>query len=360
MEATVRRHRRRWADRFGNLPLLPGLSGLALALVGLLAPIGGGSLGSSTALALGPLPACRYDNIMTAPRGYADWRVTLVDPILRVPSTYSPPDLVPTSQAGLAGIGLVRKVAIADLKAMAAAARNAGSPIAVESAYRSYAQQQVTFKYWVDTLGYTQALKVSARPGHSEHQLGLAIDFKSEPGGAPWNGGDWAKTPAGAWMLANAWKYGWVLSYPKGAITTVCYDYEPWHYRYVGRDLAADIHASKLTIREYLWTNYTTAVVPPPTSPAPSTRPSHSALPSDSDLPTASSSPVPTTSPEPSPSVAPSASAPAAEATNPPGPNDPLSALGPNAVLAVAGAVLAVLAIVIAGGWLVRGRGRRR
>jgi hypothetical protein len=63
--------------------------------------------------------------------------------------------------------------------------------------------------------GYAAALKVSARPGHSEHQLGTTIDFKSYGGSAPWNYTNWATTRAGAWMAANAWKYGWVMSYPK-------------------------------------------------------------------------------------------------------------------------------------------------
>ena len=56
-------------------------------------------------------------------------------------------------------------------------------------------------------------------------------------------------------MKANAWKYGWVMSYPKGSKATSCYDYEPWHYRYVGRKEASAIHASGLTLREWLWTD---------------------------------------------------------------------------------------------------------
>src|SRR6185369_4497155 len=126
-----------------------------------------------------------------------------------------------------------------------------------------YAQQKTTFQGWVNQLGYQGALRVSARPGHSEHQLGLAIDFRSDLGGPPWNGEDWALSPAGSWMLAHAWTFGWVLSYPRDAFGTVCYSYEPWHYRYVGRPLAAKIHDSGLTIRAYLWANFTTAEVPP-------------------------------------------------------------------------------------------------
>ena len=63
-------------------------------------------------------------------------------------------------------------------------------------------------------------------------------------------------------MKAHAWEYGFVMSYPRGKIDVTCYDFEPWHFRYVGRELAASIHGSGLTPREYLWANFTTTVVP--------------------------------------------------------------------------------------------------
>lgn len=59
-------------------------------------------------------------------------------------------------------------------------------------------------------------------------------------------------------MKRNAWKYGFVLSYPKGMEREVCYKYEPWHYRYVGKPLARRIHNSGLTVRRYLWNNFET------------------------------------------------------------------------------------------------------
>jgi len=318
---------------------------LAIACLALVAPIGGAGVGVGSVLAMGPLPACRYDDVLTTPRAYSDWPITLVDPILRVPSTYVPPDLVSTKSAGLEGGGSIRKVAIKDLLAMADAARAAGGPIAVESAYRSYAQQKVTFDHWVDTLGYKQALTVSARPGHSEHQLGLAIDFKSEPGGAPWNGGDWALTPAGAWMKTHAWQFGWVLSYPKDAFATVCYAYEPWHYRYVGRSLAAKIHAAGLTIREALWASYTTAVVPPP-SPSPGGSGSPSTAPSSvpSPSPTVVPSTEPSTGPTESPAPTVASSAPIATEA----PAEPTGGLTLPADLAVIAVVAGLVVLLVA------------
>src|SRR5207249_10580668 len=109
----------------------------------------------------------------------------LVDTILRVTKTYVPPDLVPVSDAGLGGSETVRLITIDDLRAMSDAAATAGAPLGVQSAYRSYAEQKVVFDGWAARLGYTRALQVSARPGHSEHQLGLAIDFKSKGGTSP-------------------------------------------------------------------------------------------------------------------------------------------------------------------------------
>ena len=92
---------------------------------------------------------------------------------------------------------------------------------------------------------FDRAAKSSARAGHSEHQLGTTIDFRSYGGSAPWYYRDWGTTKAGAWLKLNAWKYGFVMSYPKGKTSVTCYAYEPWHFRYVGRAVAAKIHASR-------------------------------------------------------------------------------------------------------------------
>jgi len=201
-----------------------------------------------------PLPACRYQDIKTRFGKYRHWRKTLLDTNLRVGSGYKPRDLVSVSRAGIGGSGEVRTVVIDDLRAMAAAARRAGKGIAVRSAYRSYSQQISVFNGWVAQSGYQQALRYSARPGHSEHQLGTAIDFRSSASAtAPWNYSDWGQTPSGRWMQRNAWRYGWVMSYPSGKQGQVCYGYEPWHWRYVGRQTAREVRDSGLTLRKFLW-----------------------------------------------------------------------------------------------------------
>ena len=211
--------------------------------------------GAATASA-GPYvapPRCEVDDTLTKYRAIADWPRSLLDTEYRLSSSYAPGDLRSTADAGLNGGYKVRAHVIADLRSMAAAARSAGARLSVQSAYRSYATQQSTFQYWVNLHGYARALKESARAGHSEHQLGTTLDLRSYGGPAPWDVSDWATTKAGKWMKSNAWKYGFVMSYPKGKTSVTCYDYEPWHYRYVGKARAAAIHGTGLTYREYLW-----------------------------------------------------------------------------------------------------------
>jgi D-alanyl-D-alanine carboxypeptidase len=199
-----------------------------------------------------PLPVCHFADERATDTAYDRWQRTIVDTISRLPKGYVPPDLVPVSRAGLAGGGYIRAIAIDDLRALSRAARKAGVRLAVESAYRSEARQRVIFTGWVQTSGAIEARRFSARAGHSEHQLGTAIDFRAAAGGPPWRG-HFANTPQATWLAANSWRFGWVLSYPAGAQAETCYNGEPWHYRYVGRDVAAEVHGSGLTLRAWLW-----------------------------------------------------------------------------------------------------------
>ena len=210
-----------------------------------------------------PVLAARYqaalvadhcvDRDLAAPAA-TDPALVILDRTYALPAGGLPQDLVPAADAGLTGPSgekLVRAVLLDDLAAMRAAWDAAGLSIDVESAYRSVASQAATFDSWVERLGYEAGLLRTARPGHSEHHLGTAIDVTS-PG---WAGrvGDWAaETAEGAWMADHAWEYGFVMSYPAGATADTCFGYEPWHYRWVGREVAADHRASGLTLRQFL------------------------------------------------------------------------------------------------------------
>jgi D-alanyl-D-alanine carboxypeptidase len=241
---------------------------VALAVVGLIAA----SL-ATTVAAAPKLPSCIVADTLTAERSLDDWPRSILDSRFRLASTYAPKGLQTTSKAGLNGGPLVRRELMPDLSAMARAARTAGARLAVKSAYRSFASQKSTFAYWVRVHGLAYALKESARAGHSEHQLGTSLDFKSYGGPDPWNVKDWATSKAGKWMAANAWKYGFIMSYPKGKTAVTCYMYEPWHYRYVGRDVAAKVRASKLTLREYLWRQQEWPAPTPTPTPTPAPTP---------------------------------------------------------------------------------------
>ena len=198
------------------------------------------------------LPECRYDDVPSFHQSYDEWDKTLLDPVYKLSESYLPPDLEPLPAAT---DYQVRSFVLPDLSEMMNEAAAAGVPLAVQSAYRSHAYQAQTFEYWVNLQGREAALKSSARAGHSEHQLGTALDFRSADGPPAWELEDWAQTPAGAWLAQNAWRYGFVMSYPKGKQDTTCYTYEPWHYRYVGKETARALSESNLTLREWLWNN---------------------------------------------------------------------------------------------------------
>jgi zinc D-Ala-D-Ala carboxypeptidase len=200
-----------------------------------------------------PLPSCRYDDILTQYQNYTDWDITLLDTIYKLPDTYAPPDLVSVNEAGLSPDYKLRTVVIEPLKKLLTDAKAAGVNLEIQSAYRSYSYQVRTFQSWVTKEGKEAALKSSARPGHSEHQLGTALDFRKIGGQAPWDLEDFAQTPTGAWLAKNAWKYGFIMSYTKGTEAVSCYIYEPWHYRYVGLQVAKDVQESGLSLREWLW-----------------------------------------------------------------------------------------------------------
>ena len=197
------------------------------------------------------MPACTLADRPAKVDPWRRWNSIVLDTALAIQPTDAPPDLVDTARAGLNGGHFIRAIVIDDLSRMARAARRAGAALAILSAHRSYSKQADTFAFWVATAGHRTALARSARPGHSEHQLGTAIDFASPGGAAPWRK-DWADSPAGAWLADHAWRFGFVMSYPRGARDRSCYAYEPWHYRYVGPRTSAAIHASGLTPREYL------------------------------------------------------------------------------------------------------------
>jgi zinc D-Ala-D-Ala carboxypeptidase len=208
--------------------------------------------GTAGPLVVAP-PACTRSNQLAADAEPPAWARTLVDTRFRLPADYVPPNLIPVTDAGFQNSGgmVIRSIVIDDLADLRRAAADAGDPIALVAAYRSYDSQASLFQRRKEDLGVAEAERKTARAGHSEHQLGTALDFKTL--GEADVSARWDSTATGRWVLENAWRFGFIQSYPKDKTAVTCYAYEPWHYRYFGRNVAAAIHQSGLTVREYLW-----------------------------------------------------------------------------------------------------------
>ncbi|MCU0482742.1 MAG: M15 family metallopeptidase [Chloroflexi bacterium] len=279
-----------------------------LVLAGALLAAGAVTASPAAEASVTPLPACRTGDAISPWRALGQFRVTILDRWYRLPSTYVPP-LRSVSAAGFPAGYSVRREVIPDLAAMRLAAARAGARLGVISAYRSYLTQRWTYAKWVRILGAYRASISSARAGHSEHQLGTAIDFTVPGAPAPWNYADWARTRAGAWLKANAWRYGFVMSYPANRLSVTCYEYEPWHYRWVGREIAAKIRASGLAPRPWLWrygAAYAWPAPSPTPTPTPTPEPSQTPEPTPTPTPEPSQTPEPTPTPTPTPTPEPS------------------------------------------------------
>jgi D-alanyl-D-alanine carboxypeptidase len=158
----------------------------------------------------------------------------LVDKEHSLSEDYEPDDLVELTnrsyRVNRSGM-LLRKAAEASLEEMAAAAKTEGLTLLASSAFRTFDYQAQLYERNVRQMGQEAADRESARPGHSQHQLGLVIDFGSITDA-------FAQTPEGIWLDANASYFGWSLSYPEGYEDITGYRWESWHYRYVGVELA--------------------------------------------------------------------------------------------------------------------------
>lgn len=171
-------------------------------------------------------------------------------------STFEPPDLVepniPFSFKEKSPRKMMRKEAAAALEELFAQAKAENIDLLGQSAYRPYSMQKAVFARLTKKYGSEEkANAVSAYPGQSEHQTGLAIDITSKRMGNTLEQ-TFGDTPEGKWLAANAPKYGFIIRYPKGKESVTGYAYEPWHIRYVGKKIAQEITEKGITLEEYL------------------------------------------------------------------------------------------------------------
>lgn len=165
----------------------------------------------------------------------------------------SPVDYTPTNLVSVGGTGLTLRPEAADaVEDLIADARAAGHSIKLLSAYRSYSRQAALFNQYQSKYGTAYAERISARPGTSEHQLGLAADLGYTSSQAELKEA-FGQTPAGIWIAEHANDYGLIIRYPQGKEEITGYKYEPWHVRYIGKEHAKALAESGAeTYEEYV------------------------------------------------------------------------------------------------------------
>lgn len=144
----------------------------------------------------------------------------------------------------------LQPIAATALEEMFAAAEEDGLHLVLRCGFRSYKLQKTIYTSALKSYGYYETSRYHAVPGASEHQTGLAVDLCCEATGYK-NNSEFLKTPEYAWMLKNAHRYGWILRYPKGKEEITGYNFEPWHFRYVGVELATYLKEQDLVLEEY-------------------------------------------------------------------------------------------------------------
>lgn len=171
-----------------------------------------------------------------------------------LPNSYIPSDLVAPkvslSESTAADNMHLRSDSAAALEKLIAEVTNSSLQLMLVSGYRSYTTQQSVYGSNVSSQGQAYADATSARPGHSEHQTGLAADLGTTSRKCQLETcfGD---TPEGQWLADNAYKYGFIIRYQKDKKSLTGYEYEPWHLRYVGIDLAAQLNKTGQTLEQF-------------------------------------------------------------------------------------------------------------
>ncbi len=167
------------------------------------------------------------------------------------PVDYVPADLTFPDVPNVNHQPMRRETAAALVTMFHAGKSEAGLDFSVQSAYRSFESQTRVYADDVSRNGQAYADTDTARPGHSEHQTGLAVDISAVPARCSLDA-CFGETPQGRWLAANAWRFGFLLRYPADKVAVTGFTYEPWHFRYVGTPLATELHSARVaTLEEF-------------------------------------------------------------------------------------------------------------
>ena len=186
-----------------------------------------------------------YENIKEIKK--PDDIIVLVNKNNVLPSNYVPNDLRLINNRYAYDGKYLREEAAINFENLSADASMLGYRIIAVSTFRDYEYQGKLFNEYTNSKGIDYALLCSAKPGHSEHQTGLAVDVE----GSNKDYDEFEKSIEFNWMKENAHKYGFILRYPKGKEHITGFKYEPWHYRYVGVKHATNIYNKNITLEEY-------------------------------------------------------------------------------------------------------------
>lgn len=209
---------------------------------------------SSAPIAKSAAPSYPGFNKAQYPLDKADSLWVVVNKGRILPAAYVPANLVapdvPLNGSSASDNMHLRQDAASALAIMAKAADTEGVHLMLISGYRSYYTQKSVYDGYVAGQGQAAADASSARPGHSEHQTGLAADL-GVVGGACQLDQCFGQTPAGQWLASKAYRYGFVVRYPAGKEALTGYEYEPWHVRYVGTALATQLYGNGQILEQF-------------------------------------------------------------------------------------------------------------
>lgn len=181
--------------------------------------------------------------------------LVLVNKNRNIPSDYVPDDLVvPNVRFPFDEFDekkQMRKEAAEALEQLFNAAEEEGIYLFAISGYRSYARQKYLFDIRAERDGFEEANKLTAYPGQSEHQTGLAMDVSCQSVGFQLTE-KFGQVTEGIWLKENAHKFGFIIRYEKDKVDITGYSYEPWYIRYVGKEVAEEIYSKNITLEEYL------------------------------------------------------------------------------------------------------------
>lgn len=189
-----------------------------------------------------------YDNKVVKPTDLSKGNLILVNKFNYLNNDFAPENITPLDLSYSYANNSASKETSEAYKNMAIAAKQDNIHLMANSSYRTYERQEEIYKEFYYTKGISYADKYAARAGYSEHQTGLTIDIFTTGTSTTSN---FEESDAFKWLQENDYKYGFILRYPKGKEYLTGYNYESWHYRYLGVETATKVHNSGLTYDEY-------------------------------------------------------------------------------------------------------------